>query len=51
MRMRVKEMVEIGVVKRIIAGPVRCHLLIDIKRPYSRPRADQAPMLIEGPPA
>lgn len=27
----------IGVIQRIIAGPTACHLLIDIRRPYTKP--------------
>lgn len=36
LRLRVAEAVASGVVK-VVAGPERCHVRVDIKRPYWRP--------------
>lgn len=48
MRMRLKCAAKVGVVKRVIAGPERCHVLVDIKRPYCRPSVEDAQALIGG---
>lgn len=38
LREKVSHAVALGVV-RVIAGPEACHIVVDIRRPYSRPRA------------
>ena len=40
LRHPVRAYVDQGVV-RVIAGPTHCHLVIDIQRPYFRPRNPQ----------
>lgn len=41
LRPTVAHYVAVGVVK-IVAGPERCHVLIDIQRPYHRPVVPRA---------
>lgn len=37
LRMNVQRAIDIGAVKRIVAGAEAVHILIDIRRPYNRP--------------
>ena len=37
LRINVQRAIDIGAVKRIVDGAEVAHILIDIKRPYSRP--------------